>query len=94
MRISVELDMATSRGKYLNGVAQSGKQSCPDLAAYDDPKTELKRWRLLDDHGRQTWHYLTSDEEEKAWPQTTADKYFLEIPTVCLFVPCNFRLTG
>ncbi|KAB8219731.1 terpenoid cyclases/protein prenyltransferase alpha-alpha toroid [Aspergillus novoparasiticus] len=46
-----------------------------------DPKTDYSRWRLLDDDGRQTWHYLESDEENAKWPQTVADKYFLGLPT-------------
>jgi len=47
-------------------------------------KTDYSRWRLKDDRGCQTWHYLTSDEDIKAWPQSTADKYFLGLDTVCL----------
>ncbi|EMF12290.1 terpene synthase [Sphaerulina musiva SO2202] len=44
-------------------------------------KTDYRRWRLKDDRGRQTWHYLTSDEEIKQWPQTIADKYHLGLDT-------------
>jgi lanosterol synthase len=47
-----------------------------------DQKTDLTRWRLLDDRGRQTWHYLNSDEEVKKWPQSTADKWYLGLDTV------------
>jgi lanosterol synthase len=47
-------------------------------------KTDYSRWRLRDDRGCQTWHYLKTDEEVKAWPQSTADKYFLGIGTVSL----------
>lgn len=45
-------------------------------------KTDYSRWRLRDDRGCQTWHYLKTDEEIKAWPQSTADKYFLGKETV------------
>jgi lanosterol synthase len=45
-------------------------------------RTDYSRWRLLDEKGRQTWHYLEDEEEAKNWPQTTADKYFLGLPTV------------
>lgn len=45
-------------------------------------KTDHSRWRLLDERGRQTWHYLSSDEELKTWPQSIADKYHLGLPTV------------
>jgi lanosterol synthase len=50
--------------------------------ANGDEKTDYSRWRLLDDDGRQTWHYLESDEENEKWPQSFADKYFLGLPTV------------
>jgi lanosterol synthase len=46
-------------------------------------RTDYSRWRLLDDGGRQTWEYLETDETVKKWPQSTADKYFLGLPTVC-----------
>ncbi|KAI4687077.1 uncharacterized protein J4E84_005448 [Alternaria hordeiaustralica] len=46
-----------------------------------DEKTDYTRWRLKDDRGCQTWHYLQSDEEMKSWPQSTADKYFLGLDT-------------
>lgn len=46
-----------------------------------DKKTDKTRWRLKDDHGRQTWHYL-SEEEAKEWPQKFSDKYFLNLPLV------------
>ncbi|KAG9806098.1 oxidosqualene-lanosterol cyclase, partial [Aureobasidium melanogenum] len=45
-----------------------------------DQKTDATRWRLRDVGGEQTWHYL-SEEQAKEWPQTTADKYFLGLPT-------------
>jgi hypothetical protein len=45
-------------------------------------KTDYSRWRLLDEDGRHTWHYLTTDKELKAWPQTVADKFHLGLPTV------------
>ena len=46
-------------------------------------RTDYTRWRLLDERGRQTWHYLEDDEDAKEWPQSTADKYFLGQPLVC-----------
>lgn len=45
-------------------------------------KSNHSKWRMLDEAGRQTWHYLEDDEEEKDWPQSTADKYFLGLPLV------------
>jgi len=41
------------------------------------------RWRMKDDRGRQTWHYLETDEEMKNWPMTAADKYYVGLDTVC-----------
>ncbi|GBB94033.1 hypothetical protein RclHR1_02280006 [Rhizophagus clarus] len=41
--------------------------------------TDLSRWRLKVDHGRQTWHYLESDEVEN-WPQSIIEKYWLGLP--------------
>ena len=52
-------------------------------------KTDYTRWRLKSERGRQTWHYLETDEELAAWPQTAYDKYHLGMNTVrrvvCLF---------
>jgi lanosterol synthase len=47
-----------------------------------DAKTDYSRWRLHDDRGCQIWHYLETEEEVEAWPQSTADKYFLGLDTV------------
>ncbi len=52
-----------------------------------DKKTDQTLWRLKDDHGRQTWHFLT-EEDAKEWPQSFADKYFLNLPLVSI----NFDL--
>lgn len=45
-------------------------------------KTDYTRWRIKDDDSRHTWHYLANDEAAKAWPQSYADKYFLNLPLV------------
>lgn len=60
--------------------------------ANNDLKTDYSRWRLLDDDGRQTWHYLESDEENKKWPQSIADKYFLGLPTVYTLVLLTYQI--
>ncbi|KAL6722334.1 Lanosterol synthase (Oxidosqualene--lanosterol cyclase) [Lecanora helva] len=52
-----------------NGVATSPKSQ--------DETTDINRWRLRDVHGEQTWHYLETDEQVRAWPQSTADRYHL-----------------
>jgi hypothetical protein len=79
-------------------------------AQHDDANTDLKnpakrqklpertdplRWRLRDDAGCQTWHYLEDDAEAKKWPQSLADKHFLGLPLVSLCFPvASFRLTN
>ena len=58
-----------------------------DMAAYAPldippsgalPFTDYSRWRLrLSPNGDHTWHYLRTDDEVNAWPQSTYDKYWL-----------------
>jgi lanosterol synthase len=40
------------------------------------------RWRLKDDDSRHTWHYLEDDDAAKEWPQSYAEKWYLNLPTV------------
>ncbi len=61
-----------------------------DGAEVESEKTDYTRWRLLDERGRQTWHYLENDEELKTWPQSTADKYHLGLPTVKRPILCDY----
>lgn len=44
--------------------------------------TDHSRWRMLDEEGRHTWHYLEDDDKIKDWPQSYADKWYLGLPTV------------
>jgi lanosterol synthase len=78
-----------ANGSAVNDSARSSARSDENkLSSYThhvellDQKTDYSRWRLLDEQGRHTWHYLTTDEQLKAWPQTTADKFHLGLPTV------------
>lgn len=72
-----------------NGVAKRALNSNAQVPigvgsnAKGDQKTDYGRWRLKDDRGCQTWHYLQTEEEVKAWPQSAADRYFLGLETVC-----------
>ena len=50
-----------------------------------DDVTDPERWRLLDEQGRQTWHYLRTDAETEKWPQTTYDRHHLGLPIVSTF---------
>lgn len=43
--------------------------------------TDLCRWRLECKHGTHNWRYLTESDAEKS-PQSFAEKYFLDLPTV------------
>ncbi|KZT70711.1 terpene synthase [Daedalea quercina L-15889] len=46
-----------------------------------EPFTDYSRWRLRSsEDGRHTWHYLRTDEECEAWPQTEIDRYWLGLP--------------
>jgi hypothetical protein len=53
-----------------------------------DKPIDKTRWRLRNVRGVQTWHYLHTDAEVKEWPQSTADKWYLGLPTV--LIPSNF----
>ena len=66
-----------SNGRTPNGPTLNGGTPKPA-----DEATDITRWRLLDEHGDQTWHYLEIDEEAKAWPQSSADKYHLGLALV------------
>jgi lanosterol synthase len=70
---------ATKRGAH--GKVTNGQIPLQSAKAGHE-KTDYTKWRLKDDRGCQTWHYLKSEEEVKAWPQSTADKYFLGMETV------------
>lgn len=64
------------------GGPKAANGSVPRDQKSEDARTDLTRWRLKDDRGRQTWHYLETEEELKAWPLSVADKYFLGLDTV------------
>lgn len=83
-----QADKATKGKGQVNGISgsvdtRSAAQKPLNKAPTLSKRTDYTRWRLLDERGRQTWHYLENDEDAKEWPQTTADKYFLGLPTVC-----------
>ena len=87
--------------KEPNGTVAHTNGGIRKTETHQDAKTDLYRWRLKSDGGRQTWHYLASDEEVKQWPITTADKYYMgletastplridsEFTTVCIILTC------
>ena len=72
--------MARTRASYAaNGDAKDLKG--PTNRA-GNQKTDPTRWRLLNENGRHTWHYLKTEAEAKEWPQSTADKWYLGLDTV------------
>lgn len=54
-------------------------------------KTDHTRWRIKDDDSVHSWHYLADDEAAKAWPQSCAEKYFLNLPLVRLHNASSFK---
>lgn len=79
--------MSTTQAQITtNGAAKRGakQQIINGSAQQGSPvrHTDHSRWRLKNERGCQTWHYLESDEDAKKWPQTLADKYFLGLDLV------------
>ncbi|KAL9054094.1 MAG: hypothetical protein Q9162_004351 [Coniocarpon cinnabarinum] len=67
-------------------VAKAGyRQPRRENVDESDERTDHRRWRLLDERGRQRWIYLHNKQETESWPQSTADKYHLgmnvDLPT-------------
>lgn len=84
---STTFNMVRTRSEAkTNGISNTASKSIngtlKTLPGKQPTTTDRTRWRLLDERGRQTWHYLRTDEEVKAWPQSTADKWFLGLDTV------------
>lgn len=80
--------MATATGRD-TGSAKSRKRGSDDSDSFPkrpklEAKTDLTRWRVKDDDSRHTWHYLADDKAAAEWPQSYAEKWFLNLPTVCL----------
>lgn len=67
----------------LNGFTHSDEKAANGIATgivVEDECTDLYGWRLSDELGRQTWHYMHTNENAKAWPQSIADKHHLGLP--------------
>ena len=71
---------------YLNDDANGHANG--HLVHANNERTDYTKWRLMDEQGRHTWHYLSTDEELKAWPQSIADKHHLGLDTVS-FARCT-----
>ncbi|KAL7801906.1 oxidosqualene:lanosterol cyclase [Trichoderma afarasin] len=77
--------MATATGRD-TGSAKSRKRASDDSDSFPkrpklEAKTDLTRWRVKDDDSRHTWHYLADDKAAAEWPQSYAEKWFLNLPT-------------
>ncbi|KAL7915333.1 oxidosqualene:lanosterol cyclase [Trichoderma velutinum] len=77
---------ATGRDSKDTGSLKSRKRASDDSDSFPkrpklEAKTDLTRWRLKDDESRHTWHYLTDDKAAAEWPQSYAEKWFLNLPT-------------
>ena len=78
-----------ANGRLANGNEHTTKQNGQTILNSNNSntvndhaeETDLTRWRVKDEDGRHTWHYLRDDEACKAWPQDTPTKYFLGLPT-------------
>lgn len=72
----------TVAGKQSKKRVSTDKLSSETKRPKLENKTDRTRWRMLDEKGRHTWHYLEEDEAVKKWPQSIADKYYLGLDTV------------
>ena len=68
----------------VNGHTNGHVNGAPKEISVYGEKTDINRWRLLDERGRQTWHYMTTNDDAKNWPQSIVDRYFLGLPTVSI----------
>jgi lanosterol synthase len=64
------------RKRVLEEIAEQEFPKRPRLAAKTDPA----RWRMKNEDGRHTWHYLADDKAAREWPQNYADKWYLGLP--------------
>ena len=69
---------AGPNGNFIKPSHELAKSDADD----QDETTDIERWRLLDERGRQTWHYLSTEREVEEWPQSIADRYHLRLPLV------------
>ncbi|KAK6409796.1 hypothetical protein LTR95_018276, partial [Oleoguttula sp. CCFEE 5521] len=60
-----------------NGHANGRLRGQQEVLSLTDAKTDHSRWRLRDTNGVHTWHYLESDEQVAASPQSPAELHYL-----------------
>lgn len=76
-----DVSSATSRKRGVDSNGSIQGQPSPKQPRIEG-KTDHTRWRLKDDDSRHTWHYLTDDKAAEEWPQSYAEKYYLNLPLV------------
>lgn len=75
--------MAKREPAAANSYTEKHKKGSIHVSAVElEESTDLRRWRLADVRGRQTWHYMSTDEGVRSWPQSTIDKYHLGLELV------------
>ncbi|KKA26637.1 hypothetical protein TD95_002643 [Thielaviopsis punctulata] len=67
---------ALNKKRVAEAIAEQAWPKRPKIMA----KTDVTRWRMKDDEGTHTWHYLADEATAKEWPQSDADKWYLGIP--------------
>lgn len=67
----------------VDGDVHPDTRAFPELPKLQE-KTDPLRWRIKDEDSNHTWHYLENEEDVKKWPQSYAEKYFLNLPLVWL----------
>lgn len=61
---------------------QAGLGEKPFEGALPPQMTDLSRWRLRDDDGCHTWHFLADESAALHWPQSDAERSYLGMPLV------------
>lgn len=83
--------MATATGRDTRAARSRKRANDEELGFPKKPRIESKtdpaRWRLKDDDSRHTWHYLPDAKAAKEWPQSYAEKWYLNLPLVRLLSP-------
>ncbi|KAK4093729.1 hypothetical protein Purlil1_2063 [Purpureocillium lilacinum] len=76
--------MATATGRDTRAARSRKRANDEELGFPKKPRIESKtdpaRWRLKDDDSRHTWHYLPDAKAAKEWPQSYAEKWYLNLP--------------
>lgn len=83
MASSTGLDVSNAKSRKRTADSKSANGQALPKQPRIGGKTDYTRWRIKDDDSRHTWHYLADDKAAEEWPQSYADKYFLNLPLVC-----------